>query len=54
MPKAVEKNDYICDDRIDQQKLDEYTKDMSLEELKRFCDKLDSGEEDISKFYYDD
>ena len=46
-------SEYICDDRIDNQKLYEYTKDMTLEELKIFCDKLDSGEEDITKFYQD-
>lgn len=46
-------NEYICDDRLDNLKLYEYTKDMTLEELKIFCDKLDSGEEDITKFYYD-
>lgn len=45
-------DDMICDDRIDESKIDEYTKGMSLEELKIFCDKLDSGEEDVTRFYY--
>lgn len=45
-------DDYICDDRLNVDKLGEEISKMTEEEKKEFLKKIDSGEETLERFYY--
>lgn len=45
-------NDYICDDRLNVNKLCEEIQKMTEDEKKEFLKRIDSGEETFERFYY--